>query len=194
MNDARIVRHHVEKVFRLLERADDRVVRPFQNANDAPFRAVAAFRPRVTFIARDSCDDLVAVHRRPGVFGGDVKIGLAFFTRKKRESGLMNRKRSGHEVRFRREDVTVLANPRDLAIAFHFAQDRVEIHPDAALAAQRFAELDLVERPVVRRAQQIEDSFAELSALWFHKVCTLRVISLGHEGKVCCSDAALSAY
>ena len=38
VDDARIVRHDVEKIFRLLQSSDDRVVRAFQDANHAAFR------------------------------------------------------------------------------------------------------------------------------------------------------------
>jgi hypothetical protein len=41
VDDARIVRHDVEKILRLLQRADDRVVGALQNPNDAAFRAIA---------------------------------------------------------------------------------------------------------------------------------------------------------
>jgi hypothetical protein len=125
------------------------------------------------------------MHGGAGVLGGDEEIWFAsFFARQESEAGLMDRERSCNEVSFRRQHVAVLPNPRDLAIPFHLSQDRVQIHSDAALSPKRFAELDVVERAIVWGAQQVENSFTELSALWFHKVCTLRVISLGHEGKI----------
>src|SRR2546423_13327822 len=105
----------------------------------------------------------------------------------------MNGKRSRHQVRFRRQDVTVLANSRDLAVAFHFAEDRVQIHADAAFASQRFAELDFVEGPIIRRAQQIEDAFSKLRTLGLHKVCTLRAMLAAHERNFYGSDGGLSA-
>jgi dihydropteroate synthase len=147
----------------------------FENANDATFRAVAAFGPGVTFVPGDPRHDLVAMHRGARVFRGDKEILLAgFFARQEGEAGLVDRDRAGNQVRFRRQDVTVLANARDLAVAFHLAQDSVQIHPDAALAAERLAQLDIVERPVIWRAQQIEDLFAQLGGVVLHEVCTLR--------------------
>jgi len=93
---------------------------------------------------------------------------------KESEAGLVNRERSRHKVRFRRQHVTVLPNPRDLAVAFHFSQNGVQVHADAALSAKRFSQFDVVERPIVWRAQQIEDLFAELGHLSFHKITTVR--------------------
>ena len=103
VNDARIVRHDVEEILRLFEGADDRIVRPLEDANDAAFRAIPALRARVTIIARDSRHDLVAVHRRAGVLGRDVEILFArLFARKKSEAGLVNVQRSRDQVRLRR--------------------------------------------------------------------------------------------
>ena len=43
---------------------------------------------------------------------------------------------SRDQVRLGGQDVTVLANARDLAVPFHLAKDRVEPHPHATLAAE----------------------------------------------------------
>src|SRR5205085_7699877 len=63
VDDARIVRHDVEKVFRLLQGADNRIVRAFENANHPAFRAIAsALRAGIRHIAGDPGHDFIAIH------------------------------------------------------------------------------------------------------------------------------------
>src|SRR4051812_27604420 len=84
VHDPRIVRHDVEEILRLLERTDDRVVCALENANDAAFRAIAAFSPCETFITRDPRHHLVTMHRCPRVLRGDEEILFAsLFAREK---------------------------------------------------------------------------------------------------------------
>ena len=78
MNEPRIVRHDVEKIPRLLQRPDNRVVRAFENANHASFGAAGHFlRARIIKIARDPRHHAIAIHRRSGIFRRDVNVGLA---------------------------------------------------------------------------------------------------------------------
>ena len=150
-------------------------MRALDNANDAPFRAVAAFCSRVTLIARNPRHDLVAMHGRARVLGGDEEIRFAaFFARQESKTGLMNGERSRHKISFRWQHIPVLPNPRDLAVALHFTQDRVQVHPHAALSAKRLSQFDVVERAIAWRAQHGQDLFAQLSALSFHKITTVR--------------------
>ncbi|MEJ7703304.1 MAG: hypothetical protein WKF47_06440 [Geodermatophilaceae bacterium] len=83
MNDARIVGHDVEEVPRLLQRADDRVVRALQDSDDA---ALGRARCRLSRARSCSsrvmrCDDAVAMHRGAGVFCSNEEILLAGFSR-----------------------------------------------------------------------------------------------------------------
>ena len=99
------------------------------------------------------------MHRGAGVFGRDVEILFArFFARKKSETGLVNIKRSRDQVRLGGQDVAILANARDLSRSLELTQDFVQSHPHATLALEHFRQLDLVERPVIRRAQGCENA------------------------------------
>ena len=54
------------------------------------------------------------MHRGSGVFGSDKKILLSrFLPRKKCVARLMNVQCSGHEIRFRRQDVAVFPDAGD---------------------------------------------------------------------------------
>jgi hypothetical protein len=66
---------------------------------------------------------------------------------------------SGDQIGFRRKHVAVLADARDLALALQFLERLVQIHPHAALAAERFTELHFIERAVLRRRKQTQDFF-----------------------------------
>jgi hypothetical protein len=127
VNDAGIVRHDIEKVFRLLERPDDGVMRPLQNANHASFRPVApAFRPRIRHVARNPRNHLVAVHRGACVLGGDKKVLFPrLLTRKESVASLVHVQGACDEVGLRRQHVTVFTNARDLARLFHLSQQGV---------------------------------------------------------------------
>ena len=54
---------------------------------------------------------------------------------------------SRNEVRFLREDVTVLPDARDLAGLFQLAQRLVQSHANTAFPAELFRQFRLVERP-----------------------------------------------
>ena len=137
MDDAWIVRDDVEEILRLLERTNDRIVRAFEDANDAALGAIASPGAGVTVVARDPGDDFVTVHGCAGVFCRDEEILFArLFSRKESIPGLMDVQCSRDQVRLGGQDVTVLANARDLAVPFHLAKDRVEPHPHATLAAE----------------------------------------------------------
>ena len=117
VDDARIVRHDVEEIFRLLQRADDRVVRAFENANHAAFgAALTASRARVTFIAGDPRHHSIAVHRRAGIFGRDKEVLLSRLSRRKKcVARLVHVQLARDEIRFRRQDVAILADTRDFS-------------------------------------------------------------------------------
>src|ERR1044071_6741326 len=124
MDDAGVVGDDVKEVLRLLERADDRVVRAFENADDTSFGAIAAFGPGKALVAGDAGYHLVAMHGRAGVLGGDEQVLLArCFPWKKRVTRLMHRERSRHQIGFRRKDITVLPDSRDFAGLLHFRSE-----------------------------------------------------------------------
>ncbi len=125
MHDARIVGDDVEEVFRLLERADNGVVRAFEDADDAAFGpARSAAAARKSFIARDPRHHPVAMHGGAGILGGDVKVLLARFVLvgQKGEPRLMHVQQTGDEIGFRGEDVAILPDARDFAGALQLVQ------------------------------------------------------------------------
>jgi hypothetical protein len=116
-------------------------------------------------IARDPGHDFVAVHGRSSIFRRDEKVLFArLLARKKSVTGLVNMQRSGNQIRFRRDHVTILANARDLSGLFHLPKQGIQPHLHAAPAAKGFSQLDIIERAIFRRAEQTQDLFAEL---WF---------------------------
>jgi hypothetical protein len=167
VHDAGIVRHDVEEIFRLLERPDDRVVRPFQDANHPAFRPVApAFRPSVRHVTRDPRDHFIAVHRGAGVLRRDEKVLFArLLARKESVASLVNMQCAGNEIGLRGQHITVFADARDLSRLFHLPQQGVQTHLHSALSAKRFSQLDVIERPIFRGPQQTEDLFADLLLL-----------------------------
>ena len=172
VDDARIIGHDVEEILRMLERADDGVVRALQDANDATFRpGAAAFGASVLFIAGDPGHDAIAVHGGAGVLRGNEEVLLAglILAGEEGETGLVNVQQAGDEVGFGGEDVAILADAGDLAGALQFAQRFVQVHPHAALAAEGFGELGLVERAVIRCGKDAQDLLGKRVVLGFHK-------------------------
>ena len=72
------------------------------------------------------------------------------------------------QIGLRRQDVAVLANPRDITRALEIAQRLLERAAVVALHPKRAGEFDFVERPVFRRAHQAEDFSFEVT-LFFHR-------------------------
>src|SRR5436190_13660451 len=64
MDDPWIIRDDVEKILRLFQRPDDRIVGALEDPNHASFRAIAALGAGMTFVPRDPRHHLVAMHRR----------------------------------------------------------------------------------------------------------------------------------
>ena len=128
VDNARIIRNDVEKVFRLLQSSDDRIVRTFQDADHPSFGApLAGFRAGVTFIAGDPGHHFVAVHRGAGIFGGDEKILLSRLPRRKKGvARLVHVQRPRHEIRLRGQDVAVLADTGDFSGLLELAQHLVQ--------------------------------------------------------------------
>ena len=100
VDEARIVRDHVGEVSRLLQGADNGVVRAFKDANDAPGGKIAATATAGIFrIPRDARDYAITVHGGAGVFGGNENVALlSTFARKETETGLVDLDSTGHEV------------------------------------------------------------------------------------------------
>src|SRR5262245_14244665 len=75
VHETRIIRHHVIKIPRSLQRADDRIVSTFQDSNHAPF-ATSFYSPGRRF-RRNACNDAISMHRYPNVFRRNENVGLA---------------------------------------------------------------------------------------------------------------------
>jgi hypothetical protein len=160
MNDAGIVRDDVKEILRMLQRADDRVVRPRENADDSSFRpGTSTAGAAILFVAGDPGDDAVSVHRRSGVLGGDEEILLAWFVfaSQERIAGLVDMKEAGDKIGFRRQDVTVLADARDFPGLLEFSEGFVQVHPHAALSAEKLGEFGFIEWAILGRAQDAQD-------------------------------------
>ena len=70
----------------------------------------------------------------------------------------MNLQPAGNEIRLRREDVTILANARDLTGAFELAQRFLDLVPVAAAKAKLTGQLLLVQRSVGWAPKNGEDA------------------------------------
>ena len=79
---------------------------------------------------------------------------VGIFPHEKTKAGLVNLDFPGDEIGLRRQDVAILADARDVAGALEIAQRLLERAAVVALHPERAGELDLVERPVFRRAHQ----------------------------------------
>ena len=139
-------------------------MRAFQDANHPALGpALAALRARITFVASDPRHHFVAVHRGAGIFRGDKKVLLSRFSRcQKGVARLVDVQRARHQIRFRGEDVAVLADTRDLSGLLELAQHLVQSHANATFPAEGFSQLHLIERPIFRRTQEAQDLFAQL--------------------------------
>jgi hypothetical protein len=160
VHHAGVVGDDVVEISRLLESADDGVVRPLEDSDDTAFGAIAAAAgPSVLGVARDPGHDPVAVHCRAGVFGRDKDVAcIGAFAREETKTGLVDLNLAGHEVGFGRKDVAVLADARDLAGSFQFAQRIFQVAPVLALEAEGAGQLFLVERAVLGRPEEGENS------------------------------------
>jgi hypothetical protein len=169
VDEARIVRDHVGEVSRLLQRADNGVVRAFKDANDAPGGKIAATATaRIFRIPRDARDYAITVHGGAGVFGGNENVALlSTFARKETETGLVDLDSTGHEVGGFRQDVPILANARDLTGVFQFAQCFFDFASIVAPETERGGDFLFVERAVFRTAEESENFLLEI-VLAFH--------------------------
>src|SRR5713101_3211144 len=134
VDESRVVRHHVIKITRMLERSDDGVARTLENANHAPFASRlkclsgSDFGAARRHISTDPRDHAIAGHRGPGIFCRNENVRLSrFFRDKKTVARLMDRQLSGDEVGLGRKDVTIFSNANDLAPVLQLAQS----FPDA---------------------------------------------------------------
>jgi hypothetical protein len=75
VHETRIIRHHVIKIPRPLQRADDRVVSTLQDSNHAPF--ATSFNSPGRRLWRNTRDDTISMHRYPNVFGCNKNVWLA---------------------------------------------------------------------------------------------------------------------
>src|ERR1700731_3023584 len=99
-------------------------MRAFENPDDATLGASRPIgspaRGRVT---NNSRDHTIAMHGSAGIFSSDKNVGLpGFFRNEEAVACLMNRQRAGNEIGFARQDVPILADPRDFSAAFELAQ------------------------------------------------------------------------
>ncbi len=131
-------------------------------------RALPPLARAYLFIARDSRDDAVPVHRGAGVLRGDEEILLArlVLLREEGVAGLMHVQYSRDQIGFRRQDVTILADAGDLSGPLQLPKRLVQIHPHAAFPPERFRELDLVERSVFRARKGCAGSPALIGRSW----------------------------
>ena len=74
---------------------------------------------------------------------------------------MVNGQRAGNQVGLIRQDVTILANPRDIAGVLHFAQGAAEF--DALVWSQpEFARyFDMIERAIVGLGEKAQNGFAQ---------------------------------
>ena len=109
------------------------------------------------------------MHRRAGIFRCNENVRLArLICHQKAVARLMDRQFSGDQISLRRQDVTILADPRDLARAFQLAQDLVETHPHSALASQLGRDLVLVEGPVILVPEQSDYFCSYIASVFGH--------------------------
>ena len=135
VDKSRIVRHHVIKITRMLQRSDDGVARTLENANHAPFASRfkclsgSDFGAARRHISTDPRDHAIAGHRGPGIFCRNENVRLSrFFRDKKTVARLMDRQLSGDEVGLGRKDVTIFSNANDLAPVLQLAQSFSDAH------------------------------------------------------------------
>ena len=172
VDHARVVGDDVGKIARLLEGADDRGMGALEDADDAALGpVVAGARAGEGGVARDPGDDAVAVHGGAGVFRRDEDVAFGvIFPDQKAEAALVNLEFPGDEVSLGGEDVAILANARDLAVALEMAERFLEQAAMVALHPEGAAKLDFIERPIFRPAHEGEDSGLEV-AVFFHARC-----------------------
>ena len=160
VDDARIVRHNVEKLSRLLQGADDRIVRSFEDTDDAARGKITpAASACVGRIPRNARDDAIAIHGGAGVFRRDEDVALvvAFFPNEKGKARLVHVQLASDKISRCGKDVAILADARDLASAFEVAQRLLERAAAVALQPERTGELLFVERAIFRRPHQCEN-------------------------------------
>src|SRR3954469_18178523 len=74
VHETRIIRHHVIKIPRSLQRADDRVVSTFEDSNHPSF--TATLYPPGRRLRRYAHNDTISVHRCTAVFRRNENVGL----------------------------------------------------------------------------------------------------------------------
>src|ERR1700680_776811 len=170
VNKTRIIRNDVIKVPRVLKRAHDRIARAFQDSNDTAFLPpTSIFRARISFLARDARNHAVAVHGRAGVFRGDKNVRLAWsFDNEEAVAGLMDRQCAGDKIGFGRQNVTILANARDLAGAFQLTQNFAQGDSFAAGQIELARDVDLIEWPVVFPSEKRANLFSNFTSVLSH--------------------------
>src|SRR5205809_7350122 len=77
MDDSWIIWNDVMKIPRMLQCANDRIMRPLQNSDYAAF--LSSFSASVGLIATNAHNDAIAVHRCTRIFGCDKNVRLARF-------------------------------------------------------------------------------------------------------------------
>src|SRR5947207_13811875 len=80
----------------------------------------------------------------------------------------MNRYLTGYQVSLNRQDVPILADPRDLTSAFEVPQRSAQGDSRPAAYAKFPSDLDLVQRPVIFPGQERENLFSNLGFVYAH--------------------------
>ena len=153
LDEAWVVGDDVEEGFGLLEGADDRLVFPGEDADDAAFGAGGG-APAGARVFLDPGDNAVAVHGGPRVFRADEEIGLsASLVKNVGRAGRMNLDFAGEEVGFLRNDVAVLPDSREVTRGLHCFQEFAELAALGGREIEPLGEFVAVERRVFDQRQ-----------------------------------------
>jgi hypothetical protein len=80
----------------------------------------------------------------------------------------VNRKSPRDEIGFGRQDVAILANPRDFARVLHFAQGFAQLDALIGLKPEGAPHLYLVERAVILPAEEPKETRAKSGLILLH--------------------------
>ena len=164
--DAGVVRDDVMEFLGPLKRADEGVGGAFDHADHTGLRrsrrrgdaSAERFRSRGALIDQAGHDG-IAVHGGAGVCGCDEQIGASRDHRKEvRVAVGMDLQHAGYEVRNLRQNVAVLANPRDLPAFLQALERFPNLPPVIRWKPELAGEFDFIQRLIPRRAHYRKDA------------------------------------
>ena len=168
VDESRVVGDDVEKEFRALEIAAERLVLAREDADDAAGRlAAGAVAVWAGELVAEPHDDLVAMHGHAGVLGGDLDGGLlgpggALFREDIGRAALAELDATGDEVGVARQAEPVLLDADDLASGEEAADLEGERVALLVGKSERAGDPGFIERDVVGGAEQGRQAFAKL--------------------------------